>query len=313
MQGGFEGLWVRHIVVKLFSFFLVFVENQGQQLVFGVAIAIASGQIALTQVFALGFGSQEVVKPEHITSIGIFWRFQGRAIGLDAHHLLFEFFFGQENINVVVVRLAHFLAVGTGNGHYLLVYFGGRHYKYFLLVLMVDFLGDVARNFQMLLLVFAYGHKMGIVEQNIGGHQYRIGKKPCRNIGFAQFLGLVFVRVGIFQHRKGRKAAQVPSQFAYLRNARLAVEVVFFYIKTKGQPSRCHGIDIVGAQACLADGGERVQVGNKEKGLVFGVFRKPNCRNNGPQQIAEVGLAGALYACEDSCHSSILYQDDNKI
>ncbi len=34
----------------------------------------------------------------------------------------------------------------------------------------------------MLLLVFAYGNSLGIVEQNVGGHEHGIGEQAYRHI-----------------------------------------------------------------------------------------------------------------------------------
>ena len=48
-------------------------------------------------------------------------------------------------------------------------------------VAAVEPLGDVAGELEVLALVVAHGHPVGVVEEDVGGHQRRVGEQPGRH------------------------------------------------------------------------------------------------------------------------------------
>ena len=75
---------------------------------------------------------------------------------------------------------------------------------------MVEALRDVARHLEVLLLVLADGHEIGVVEQDVGRHQHRIGEQPV--IGRDALRDLVLV--GVARARAGPSASRVESSQA---------------------------------------------------------------------------------------------------
>ena len=84
----------------------------------------------------------------------------------------------------------------------------------------------------MLALIVTHRYSVGVVEQNVCSHKYRIIKKP--GIDVAEPVGLVFKAVGIGQHRVGREAVEVPSQFGALRQVALGIKHGALRIQSTG-------------------------------------------------------------------------------
>src|SRR5689334_14681615 len=106
----------------------------------------------------------------------------------------------------------------------------------------------------MLSLVFSNRHKMSVIKNNVGGHQYGVSEQASIDIGKAFCFILKRVRIG--QHGKWRDAVKVPGQFAHFRNPRLTIEAVLFGIKSEGQPGGGYGLYIVNARFRVLDTGE---------------------------------------------------------
>ena len=99
----------------------------------------------------------------------VLWCFDRLRIGHDTHDAFSRFLFVAENVDGVAVALAHLLAVDAGNGL-------GRgvnaRFGQFedLAVGLVELYREIPRDLDVLLLVFADGNEVGIVDQNVGGH-----------------------------------------------------------------------------------------------------------------------------------------------
>ena len=86
--------------------------------------------------------------------------------------------------------------------------------------IIVEFLGDVARQFQMLLLVLAHRHMRRLVDQDVGGHQHRIGVKP--DAGAFLVLAGFFLELGHAVHpAQPRHAIEDPGQLGMFRHLAL--------------------------------------------------------------------------------------------
>ena len=267
-----------------------------------MAVAIAPCTVASFHLgHGLGMGNK-TIKGDYVAGTGVLRVLKGRGVGNDAHNLLLELLLGQKDIDDVAVGLRHFLAVGARNNHNPSFNAGFGQHKNFLTHSLMNGFGDVARNFKMLLLVLAHGHDMGVVEQNVCSHKYRIIKKP--RIDVAEPVGLVFKAVGIGQHRVGREAVEVPSQLGALGQVALGIKHGALRIQSAGQPGGCRGQKVCLARLGVFDGGQRMQVRNKQKGLVRRVFSQFNSRKDCAQHVPEVLASAALNSGEDACHGA---------
>ena len=85
---------------------------------------------------------------------------------------------------------------------------------------IVEFLGDVARQLQMLLLVFAHRHMGRLVNQDVGGHQHRIGVEP--HAGAFLVLAGFLLELGHAVHpAQPRHAIEDPAQLGMFRHLAL--------------------------------------------------------------------------------------------
>src|SRR5262249_49205751 len=78
---------------------------------------------------------------------------------------------------------------------------------------VVEFLRDVARELQVLLLVLPDGHMRGAINQDVGGHQRRIGVKTDRRI-LAFLPGLLLELVLAFEPAEAGDAFEHPASSA---------------------------------------------------------------------------------------------------
>src|SRR4051812_4481253 len=94
---------------------------------------------------------------------------------------------------------------------------------------LVELYRDVARNFEMLLLIFADRDEIAVVDQNIGRHQDWISEKPGRRRQAARHL--VLVGMGPFEQAFRGHRRQNPGQLCYLRDIALPEKRVPFYVE----------------------------------------------------------------------------------
>jgi len=89
----------------------------------------------------------------------------------------FSSFSGKKNVDDVAVGLRHFLAVGAGYRHHGLLNSGLGQHKNLLAGDAVEGFGDVAGDFKVLALVFTDRNQVGVVQQDVGGHEHRVVKE----------------------------------------------------------------------------------------------------------------------------------------
>ena len=127
-----------------------------------------------------------------------------------------------------------------------------------LAVVMIEALRNIPRHLNMLNLVAADRHLVGIKNQNISSHQYGVGKQthgdPKVGVLAGFFIGLHggFVGVSPVHQTFCCRASQHPAQLGDLGDIGLAVEVGIFWIETQRQPGcrdlatgLCHFIGIL--------------------------------------------------------------------
>ena len=78
------------------------------------------------------------------------------------------------------------------------------------------------RHLQVLHLVLADRHQVRAVDEDVGGHQHRVGEQPdARRDALCD---LVLVRVGAFEQAHAGDGGENPRQFAHFRHVGLAEE-----------------------------------------------------------------------------------------
>ncbi len=104
---------------------------------------------------------------------------------------------------------------------------------------VVEFLRDVARQFEVLLLVLAHGNVRGAIEQNVGRHQHRIIVKPHR--GVLAVLASLFLELGhAVEPADPRHAIEDPRQFRVSGNLALVEDNMLLRIDAGGDEGRGH-------------------------------------------------------------------------
>ncbi|KAG0733259.1 hypothetical protein G6F23_013522 [Rhizopus arrhizus] len=142
----------------------------------------------------------------------------------------------RESRNGVVVALAHLAAVEAGQRCHLLVDHHVRQREVLLAVHVVEALGEVARHFDVLDLVAAHRHLVGLEDQDVGSHQHRVHEQAGAD---ACILVHAFLAVLVHRRLVGMRAVedalagdggQEPHQLGGLADVALAVEPHVFRV-----------------------------------------------------------------------------------
>ena len=110
--------------------------------------------------------------------------------------------------------------------------------------IIVEFLRDVARELQMLLLVLADRHVGRAIDQNVGRHQARIGVKPDGGVLAVLARLLLELRHAVEPAEAG-DAIENPGQLGVLRDLALVEDDVLFRIDAAGDEGRRHLADVL--------------------------------------------------------------------
>ena len=102
---------------------------------------------------------------------------------------------------------------------------------------VVEFLGDVAGQLQMLLLVVADRHMRGAVDQDVGGHQVRIGEQPDRGV-LAVLAGLLLELRHAVEPAHAGDAVEDPGELGVLGDPALVEDDVLLRIDAGGEEGR---------------------------------------------------------------------------
>ena len=103
--------------------------------------------------------------------------------------------------------------------------------------IIVELLGDVARQFEMLLLVLADRHMGGAIEQNVGRHQHRIIVEADRGV-LAILAGLFLELRHAVEPADPRHAIEDPCQFGVPGHLALVEDDMLFGIDAGGDKGR---------------------------------------------------------------------------
>jgi hypothetical protein len=205
----------------------------------------------------------------------------------------------------VAIALAHLAAVDSGHHRGVVPDHGRGQPQHLSAIGAVDALGDVPRDLDVLHLVSADGHQVGVEEQDVGRHEHRVGVEADADAGVGVFDALVevfghlrLVGVGLVHPALGAEAGQHPGQLEDLGHVGLPVEDRAAGVQAEGQPGggdlEGHGLQqgpVVGAR-------EGVVVGDEEERAAAGLLGQLQGRADGAQQVADVGVARGLHAGE---------------
>ena len=172
----------------------------------------------------------------------------------------------------------------------------GHHKR--LAVPAVESHGDVAGQLDVLSLVLAHRDLVGVVQQDVGGLECRIGEQPAGHE--IRTIGLVLELGHATELAERRGALHHPGALGVLGEVALDEKCAAFGIDADGDEQLGQREGGSSELFGLVRHGEGVQVDHAVDGLVFVLHGHPvlEC----PQQVAEVNRSGGLDAREDACH-----------
>ena len=151
----------------------------------------------------------------------------------------------------------------------------------------------------MLDLVLADGHDVGVVDQNVGRHQHRIGEQP--GVGADPAGLLILVGNAALQQAHRCAAEKDPAELGHLGHVRLQEQGGAIRIEPQGQQIERRVERVAPQLRRVADRRQGVQIGNEIKGrfgLVLQVDVLPNCA----EVIAPMETPGGLDAGKNAWH-----------
>ena len=163
-------------------------------------------------------------------------------IGHDGQDALLHLGLRHEQRNGVVVALAHLAAVQTGQQGHLFVHLGFGQHQQVLAIQVVEAAGHVARHLDVLDLVAAHWHLVGLEHQDVGGHQHRVHEQAGGHaiIRLLAGLGVLvdrgLVGMGAVEQALAGDAGQHPGQLGNLGDIALAVEGDTLGVQARSQP-----------------------------------------------------------------------------
>ncbi len=167
---------------------------------------------------------------------------------------------------------------------------------------VVELLGDVAGQLQVLLLVLAHRHVGRLVEQDVGGLEHGVGEQRDRG-ALAVLAGLVLELRHAVQPAHPGRAVQQPLQLGMGGNLGLVEQDRASRIDPAGDQGGDHLARVGGEVRGHVGHGDRVEVGQEEQAFVAGGGRlvlHAHPVADRAQVVAEVQVAGRLDAGDDA-------------
>ena len=158
---------------------------------------------------------------------------------------------------------------------------------------VVEFLRDVARQLEMLLLVLADRHMRGAIDQNVGRHQVRIGVEPDRGV-LAVLAGLLLELGHAVEPAHARDAIEHPGELGVLGDLALVEDDVLLRIDAAGEERRGHLARRARQFGRILPHRDGVQVDHAIDAVVALLQRDEF--GDRAEIIAEVQIAGRLHA-----------------
>jgi hypothetical protein len=167
-------------------------------------------------------------------------------------------------------------------------------------VIAVEADGEIAREFEVLLLIVADGHEFRLVEQNVCGHEHGIIQES-RADRLALLARLVFELRHAFEFADARDAIEYPCQLGMFRHVRLNEDDGDFRIDACGEIDAREVARFLREQFRVLRQSDRVEVDDAEETFVLVLEFDPVAQR--AEVVAEVDVAGRLCAAENSFHA----------
>ena len=158
---------------------------------------------------------------------------------------------------------------------------------------VVEFLRDVARQFEVLLLVLADRHVGGAIDQNVGRHQRRIGVEADRGV-LAVLAGLFLELRHAVEPAEPGDAIEDPGKLGVLGNLALVEHDVLLRIDAAGDERRGDFANGVRQFGRILPDRDRVQIDDAIDAVVA-VLQFDEALD-GAEIVAEMQIAGRLHA-----------------
>ena len=264
----------------------------------GVAPAHTACTVACCESFGLFRRCKEFVQLKHVASIRILRFFDALGVRHNLAKTLLESLRFEEDVDVVVVGLAHLAAIETwdNTGGFLENRF--RNGEHVFAKVLVELDGDIASKFNVLLLVLAHRHDVSAEHENVGIHEARVAVKAHVHVGVhintSSGVGfdLSLVSVGAVHEALRREAAESPAKFKDFRNIALLVEQGFFRVETESEPGRRDLVNVRAHFGAVLHGRQSVIVRDEIDRVVS--LRKFKSRADCAHIVAEMGSASRL-------------------
>ena len=280
------------------------VEQQLEQRLLGVAVAetggarvaVARGQRHGARVVLAGDGAEDL---EDVVGVRVLGVAHALGVGLDRHDPLAQGLLLLEGVDGVAVALRHLLAVDAGQQGRVGGEAVGGQGEDLRLELAVEALRHVAGEFQVLHLVLADGHQLGVDGEDVRGLQDRIGEQA--DVGGDALGELVLVADRFFHQRHRADAGEQPGQLGDLGHGLLQVDAGLRRVQAEGQVVDDDLADAGAQGGRVARRGQRV-VGRHEHVQFVALRLQVEELADRAGVVAEVELAGGLDAGEDAGH-----------
>ena len=158
---------------------------------------------------------------------------------------------------------------------------------------VVELLRDVARELEVLLLVLADRHMGGAIDQNVGGHQGRIGVEPDRGV-LAVLAGLLLELGHAVEPAEPRDAVEDPGELGVLGDLALVEDDVLLRIDAAGDEGGGHLADRLRQLGRVLPDRDGVQVDDAIDAVV-GLLQLDELHDRA-EIVAEMQVAGRLHA-----------------
>ena len=167
-------------------------------------------------------------------------------------------------------------------------------------VAVVEAHGHLARQLEVLALVVADGHRRGVVEQDVGRHEHRVGEEADADRLLPLALVLELGHPSELAH--GGRALEQPGQPRVLGNVALDEEDGALGVEADGEQVE-GGVERVGPQVGGFDvAGQGVQVDHAVEGVVGVLQRDPVTQ--GPEIVPEREVPGRRDPREGPFHGA---------
>ena len=172
---------------------------------------------------------------------------------------------------------------------------------------MIEALGDVAGEFDVLELIFPDWHIIGTIKQNIGGHEDWVIKNPdiSGKIAVMAFV-LVLSHAESFTHRG--MAIQNPSEFGVGWHVRLAIKMHIFVQFEAGSEIITDGAKHIGLKVAIGFANNGMKIGDENIDVMGArvLIGKANHRKHGAEKIPDSEVGVNANAGQDCFHISII-------